>query len=132
MLRILSIIIIIFFILACSSNNRDKNDNYCNCDDLQLDLSYNHFFLENKTKPYSGYCLRKDKKGNVIERINYSKGKVNGTLTNYFENGQIETERDFEKNMQQGEMKQWDIEGNLLFHCIFERGKLDTVLIDNR
>lgn len=123
-------LIVTFF--SCTGNEKTETIESCDCGDLQLDILYNHFYLTDRTEPFTGMCNKVDNKGNIVEQINYLDGKVHGTLTRFFENGNIESERNYHNNQQQGDMKQWDIEGNLLIHCTYDRGELDSILIDNR
>ena len=117
-------------ILNSCSNIRDKE--VINCDDLQFDPLYNHFFLENRKEPYTGLCERKDRNGTLLETINYTEGKVDGTLTRYYPDGKKKEEINYTMNLQDGENNHWDEDGNLILKAIFKRGEMDSILIDNR
>lgn len=113
------------------SNNSDSNAT-CNCDNLTLDHLYNHFYIENRKYPYTGMCFKLNKKGDTLETINYEKGKIEGVLTTFYISGGKKTETTFKKNKYHGDFKEWDKNGNLLFHGKYDDGEYNTTLIDHR
>ena len=129
---------VIIFVLICSFTSCKSEENNsetiigCNCDNLTLDQLYNHFYIENRKHAYTGMCFKLDKKGDTLETINYNKGKVEGVLTKFYTSGKTKSETTFKKNKYHGDLKEWDENGVLIFHGIYDDGEYDSTLIDNR
>jgi len=120
-------------LISCNPDSKEsKNPAIQNCDDLILDPLYNHFYIEDRKLPYTGMCYKLNKKSDTTEIINYNKGKVEGIMTVFFESGNIKSTTSFKKNKYHGEFKEWNEEGELIFHCIYNDGEFDSTLFDNR
>ncbi|MBL4706744.1 MAG: hypothetical protein JKY54_19595, partial [Flavobacteriales bacterium] len=100
----------------------------CNCDDLIMDAKYNWFYLNDRKKPFEGICTKTNRDGAKLLERHYTTGKVNGSVSEWFANGQQRLSMEFEMNMQIGEMKEWTEDGELEYHALYDYGKLDTLL----
>jgi len=132
MSKLLINILIITLFFSCSLKENKSSLQKCNCDELQLDLLYNHFYLKDRKEPYTGLCYILNKKIDTLETRTYLKGKVDGILTKYYESGNKLSETTFSHNKYHGDHKEWDENGNLIFHCIYKKGSFDTTLVDYR
>jgi hypothetical protein len=101
----------------------------CNCQDLFLDDLYSHFYLEDRTKPYTGHCTGLDENGILSIEKEYVKGKLHGTVIKYYENGNIKEETEFDINFQHGESKKYDESGQLIFHREYHKGEFKRNLL---
>jgi len=118
---------------GCKSEpKKSLESSILNCDNLILDPLYNHFYTEDRKSPYTGLCFKLNKKGDTTETINYNLGKVEGVLTTFYASGTKKSETTFKKNKFHGDFKEWDENGNLLFHGVYDDGEFDTTLINNR
>ena len=124
---------LLFTVTSCISEHSNLLEvGRVNCDNLNLDPLYNHFYLENRKEPFTGLCYKLDKKSDTIETINYNKGKVEGVLTTFYPSGMKKTETSFKKNKHHGDYKEWNNDGILIFYGMYNDGEYDTTLIDNR
>jgi len=118
---------------ACSGEPADSSDmegevgeevTYCDCKELQFDQPYNNFYLEKPRDGFTGLCENLYSNGLPSLSKNFKKGKVHGKVISYYENGQIDEEKEFDMNFQVNDHFKYDESGNLIFHYRYERGKL--------
>lgn len=105
---------------------------HCDCSLLYLDEPYNHFYLTDRTKPYTGTCEVLGSNGTVIVLKNFKQGKLDGNYLEYFESGAIMHEWNFLENRQHGDQKIYDEKGKLLSHSVYYKGELDTIILTNK
>ena len=110
-----------------TSSEEVKEPSICNCDDLILDTGFNWFYLNDRLTPFNGTCTKEVNGVKLLER-EYSKGKVNGQVKEWHQNGQLKLSMEFDNNLQVGNMKEWDEEGILEYHGIYSFGKMDSLV----
>jgi len=95
-------IILIVCFTGCSDNNIKENNyfisNSCNCTDLILDELYNHFYLNERTSPFSGTCYEYFKNGEFSISKQFQEGKMEGEMIRYNKNGSIKSTMNFSQN----------------------------------
>ncbi len=75
---------ILFFFSKCQEKNNVKTVvNPCHCNDLIYDELYNHFFIEERTNPYTGKCQEYFKNGKVSLEKEFVDGKLDGKMITY-------------------------------------------------
>jgi antitoxin component YwqK of YwqJK toxin-antitoxin module len=121
-------IIIIFSCLISCSNNSNKNTiqhkgNSCDCTDLILDELYNHFFLKERTSPFTGTCYEFFKTGEISISKQFKDGKMDGKMIQFYTNGSIKSTMNFQQNKINGTAIIYDSFGkdSLIQH--FKNGK---------
>ncbi len=124
------------FIYSCGENKVAGSINHktlnakdsCICSDLILDELYNHFYLDDRTLPFTGTCKEYHKNGNLFKKIEYLEGKMDGVLLEYSKKNVLIKKNNFSKNMMHGDTFTYDKNGLLIFHGTYRRGKLDSVI----
>ena len=108
-------IIILFSCLVSCVNNLDTKEplleSNCNCTDLILDELYNHFFLEDRTSPFTGTCYEYFKNGNISISKKFKEGKMEGEMIRYNTNGSIKSIMNFQQNKINGQAIIYDSYG---------------------
>jgi antitoxin component YwqK of YwqJK toxin-antitoxin module len=105
----------------------DERD-YCECVELFFDEPYNYFYLEERSKPFTGTCESKNEKGIVIIKKTFEEGKLTGPYIEYFEDGTLLHEWNFLNNRQHGDQKIFNEKGDLILHSVYTKGDLDTIV----
>jgi antitoxin component YwqK of YwqJK toxin-antitoxin module len=106
----------------------DNDRDYCECAELFFDEPYNYFYLEERTKPFTGTCESKNEKGIVIVKKTFEEGKLTGPYIEYFEDGSILHDWNFLNNRQHGNQKIYNEKGDLIHHSVYNKGDLDTIV----
>ncbi|MFN3917029.1 MAG: toxin-antitoxin system YwqK family antitoxin [Flavobacteriales bacterium] len=106
-----------------------KEPDTCSCTALILDETYNHKYLYERTKPYTGVCIDKFPNGNFKMERHYKDGKVHGLFREWHINGTQKNEAFFEMNLQNGKATVWDDAGSIIYQADYTRGAVDTVYI---
>ena len=84
--------LVIFTLLHCivNCNSSVKNNtkssisyNNCHCDDLIYDELYNHFFIKERTVPFTGSCYEKYENGKIKLTKEFLNGKLHGNMLRY-------------------------------------------------
>lgn len=117
--------------LSCSSNKMKKAEDgseYCDCEFLGYDNLHNHFFLENRDKPYTGICKSFYPSGKLKQERELKNGKNDGFFREYTENGKLTEEGSFKNNRHHGTFKYFDKNGNLIHEATFNEG----VVVDEK
>ena len=121
------IIVILFTCLISCSNNLDNKEplleSNCNCTDLILDESYNHFFLNDRTLPFTGICYEYFKNGNISISKQFQDGKMEGEMIRYNKNGTIKSLMNFQKNKINGKAIIYDSYGKDSIVIYYKNGK---------
>lgn len=138
--------ICIIFLISCilSSTNQNK---VVQIDDLEL--KENLYYHENQTKPFSGVAVRKNRKGNLEEKMPIVNGLIHGHWVQWDDDGKISGEGDFDsgtgkfieyyasnkndilaeipyfRNLEHGKTKFFFENGNLSTLHPYKNGKLD-------
>lgn len=121
------------FIFSCGTEKHSVDLNAqsasCNCNDLYYDDLYAHFYVEDRTEPYTGICetfYKSNKKMKLHKE--FKNGKVDGVLKTYYENGILKEESQFELNFQHGFKKEYLPSGELFNHTVFRKGELQEIV----
>jgi len=130
------IAILYFLLTSCDSDKKDATTGsdsvVCNCNDLYFDDLYGHFYLEEKEQPYTGTCETFYKSNKQLKlHKEFKKGKVDGLLKSFYEDGTLKEESQFEINFQHGYKKLYSPSGELINHSVFRKGELEEVVIHN-
>ena len=131
---------ITLFLIGCGESKtkpesiiEDENtaidSNYCICSELIFDEPYNHFYRFEKREGFTGYCEEFYLDGKLKMTKNFVDGKLHGKMILYYDNGQIEEEKQFDMNFQTGEQITYTRKGEVKFHALYERGKQVKVLV---
>jgi antitoxin component YwqK of YwqJK toxin-antitoxin module len=99
---IVKVVILILCFTRCSDRNTKETKyfklNSCNCTDLILDELYNHFYLKERTSPFSGTCYEYFKNGVLSISKQLNEGKMEGEMIRYNKNGSIKSTMNFKQN----------------------------------
>ena len=133
------ILFILFLIVISSCNEKTKEDlpekktshetSNCSCGDLILDELYQHFYLNERTLPFTGICNENHKNGNLFRTKEFVEGKMDGEFIEYSDNNKLLKKWNFKKNKMHGDAFTYDTTGKLLFHGIYKNGILDSVVL---
>ena len=125
------------FFLSCGSSEhsevveQEKIDSaYCDCSELTFDQPYNHFWRFERRKGFTGTCEEFYPSGELKMTKSFIDGKVHGKLTIYYDNCQIEDQKEFDMNFQVGEQFTYTKKGELKYHARYKRGTLDTIFVN--
>ncbi len=122
-------ILILFSIFSCGSSDEDlEAEQICDCYELKLDPLYNRYFKTERKEPYTGKCQMFHPNGQVQMIKNLNEGKIHGMVYTYYENGQLEFEREYDMNFQLGDEFYYNVQGKLIHHKIFNRSHLKEVV----
>lgn len=106
-----------------------SDSTWCNCGALVFSEPYNHFYLTDKRKGFTGKCEEFYPSGQVKTEKNFKEGKLHGKMFTWYENGQLEEEKEFDMNFQTGEMIHYTSRGEVKFHALYKRGKQVSILV---
>lgn len=106
-----------------------ETQTYCDCSELFFDEPYNRFYLDDPKEPFTGKCEGFHPNGELALEKNFKEGKVHGKMITYFDNGLKKDEREFEDNFQVGEQITRNRRGEIVYHALYERGKLKEILV---
>lgn len=113
-------------IQSCDSDNKAESSDVvdiCNCDDLRYDELYNVMHILGVETPFTGTCEYRYNEDQVKEARKYVEGKMHGEMKTWHPNGQLAIISNFKKNLQHGELKEFDDQGNLVRHADYQNGK---------
>ena len=85
----------------------------CDCSEIYFDQPYNQFYYSEK------------------EHKSFVEGKVHGKHFLYYDNGQIEEEKEFDMNFQIGEQIIYSKKGEVIYHALYKRGVQTQLLVSN-
>jgi antitoxin component YwqK of YwqJK toxin-antitoxin module len=125
MIRYIPCFFLSIFILASCKNDEtatESDADYCDCEMLALDNLYNHFYLEDRSVPYTGVCKLFHKNGQLKQERELVDGKNNGYYRVYSESGVLLEEGSFLNNRHHGVFKYFDESGNLIVEAEYENG----------
>ena len=117
------LVLAIYLITACT-NGAKKSVEKCNCNDLILDEPYNHYYLEERTVPFTGTCVEFNKNGTLNLTKDFVDGKLHGNMNRYLPNEDKLSTVEFEKNFIHGKAIVFDHQGNDSIVEEYKRGKL--------
>lgn len=103
----------------------------CDCSEIYFDEPYNHFYYSERDKGYTGTCESFHANGEKKEHKNFVDGKVHGKHFLYYNNGQIEEEKEFDMNFQIGEQIIYSKKGEVIYHALYTRGNQTKLLVSN-
>lgn len=115
---------------SINENETIIENDVCNCLELSLDEPYNHFYLTDRTKPFTGVCEQANTQNKVILKKTFKNGKLDGPYLEYFDNGQLKHEWNFTENRQHGDQKIYNESGQLIHHSKHIKGDLDTIYLN--
>ena len=102
---------------------------YCNCQDLTFNEPYNHFYLTEERKGFTGRCEEFYPGVQVSVEKNFVNGKLHGKHTTWYESGQVKEEKEYDTNFQVGEQITYTSKGEVKFHALYKRGVQTKVLV---
>ncbi len=120
------VIILFSCLISCSNNLETKEsllESNCNCTDLILDELYNHFFLDERTLPFTGTCYEYFKNGNISISKQFQEGKMEGKMIRFHSNGVIKSSAGFQQNKIDGKAIIYDSFGKDSIVQVFKKGK---------
>lgn len=123
----IKVFFLILFVVSCnySTKNKDLNHiNSCVCSDLILDELYNHFYLKQRTDPFTGICNEYYKNGRIKFSKELTNGKVDGALTHYRKDGSIRSIAYYKQNKINGKSIIYSISGEDSLVNLYKNGKL--------
>jgi antitoxin component YwqK of YwqJK toxin-antitoxin module len=124
-MRINFLIILFGSILLSCNNDKDNNtvkEDFCDCEMLAHDNLFNHFYLEDRKKPYTGVCKSFYQNGQIKQERELANGKNNGFFRNYSESGILLEEGAFLDNRHHGWFKYYDEQGELIIEVEYNNG----------
>lgn len=122
---LIGIISILFFFSKCQEENNVKTVvNPCHCNDLIYDELYNHFFIEERTNPYTGKCQEYFKNGKVSLEKEFVDGKLDGKMITYRKSGKVISIVELKLNFIDGKTIFYDKMGNDSLVQYYKRGEL--------
>lgn len=110
-------------------DNTANDSTYCNCNELVFDEPYNHFYLTEKRKGFTGKCEDFYPDGQKKTEKNFLEGKLHGKVITWYKNGQVHEEKQFDMNFQTGEQITYTDKGEVKFHALYKRGNQTEVLV---
>lgn len=120
------------FMVSCESKKPEisieTEQDFCDCVELFFDEPYNYFYLNERSKPFTGTCETKNEKGILVLKKTFEEGKLTGPYIEYFDNGALLHEWNFLNNRQHGDQKIYNEEGELVHHSVYSKGDLDTII----
>ena len=93
---------------------------------MVYDEPYNHYYLEERTLPYTGMCMELNKNGALKLTKMFVEGKMQGEMIRYQKNGQRASLVEFDQNFIHGKAIFYDVSGNDSVVQQYHRGKLVT------
>lgn len=105
------------------------DSNNCSCAELIFDEPYNHFFRFERRDGFTGKCEDFHPNGEKKMEKNFVDGKLHGKFFLYYDNGQIDEEKEFDNNFQTGEQITYSKKGEVIFHALYKRGNQTKVLV---
>jgi len=103
-LRIISLIIIVLFFVACGSNTKKV---YWDSGKLQSEVHYMDGEMHGRAVWYY-------ENGNVQQELNYNHGNINGEMKRYYSNGTLESVSYYKNGLLNGEALTYSREGVLV------------------
>jgi antitoxin component YwqK of YwqJK toxin-antitoxin module len=114
---------LIVLFTACKNNETQAADeDFCDCEMLALDNLYNHFYLEDRSVPYTGVCKIFHKNGQLKQERQIVDGKNNGYYRVFSESGIMLEEGGFLNNRHHGTFRYFDDNGDLIIEVEYENG----------
>ena len=98
----------------------------CHCDDLIYDELYNHFYIKDRTLPFSGRCYEKYKSGKIKLTKEFLNGKLHGDMLRYREDSSKISLVEFQYNFIDGKALFYDTQGKDSMVQYFKKGELVT------
>lgn len=115
--------VLLFVITACKNGEKTSDEqDFCDCEMLAIDNLYNHFYLEDRSVPYTGICKVFHKNGQLKQERQIVDGKNNGYYRVYSESGILLEEGNFLNNRHHGIFKYFDENGALIIEVEYENG----------
>ena len=116
-------VLAIYLTTACTNGAKNRAKK-CNCNDLILDEPYNHYYLKERTVPFTGTCVEFNNNGTLNLTKDFVDGKLHGNMVRYRPNGDKLSTVEFEKNFIHGKAIVFDLNGNDSIVEEYKRGKL--------
>ncbi|MDA9809700.1 hypothetical protein N9C59_05200 [Flavobacteriales bacterium] len=129
--RYLILISAILWTIACNETADKasitiKNEAYCNCNDLIYDELYNHFYIDERNKPYTGICYERYESKKIKLTKEFKEGKLHGNMIRFKEDSTKISLVEFENNFIHGKAIFYDSMGNDSVVQTYKRGALVT------
>ena len=114
----------LFLLCKCANNGLKNSDEKCNCGELILDVPYNHYYLKERTFPFTGTCIMVNSNGTINFTKDFVDGKMHGNMIRYRSNGTKLSSVEFDKNFINGKAIVYDINGKDSIIQQYKRGEL--------
>lgn len=120
---------LLHFMVNCNSSGKNNSkssisSNNCHCDDLIYDELFNHFFIKERTVPFTGSCYEKYENGKIKLTKEFLNGKLHGDMIRFREDSSKISMVEFQDNFIEGRAIFYDIQGNDSVVQYFKKGKL--------
>lgn len=119
-LNFIGLSLIVLSLVSCEN---DTKLTYIDCERLNLDIKYNHFYETDRTVPYNGECRTFFQGGKVKQVREIQNGKNHGSYKEFDENGVLREEGVFYENLHHGVFKYYNDEGELIEQVEYALGR---------
>jgi len=83
------------------------------------------FFLPDQIKPYTGKCVVYFNNSEIVKQeMSFKNGKLEGTLINYYCNGNIKRKGEYSNGLYNGKWEQWAEDGKKLYEVHYQNDTL--------
>ena len=115
--------------IQCNGSEKSNSESSfatknCHCNDLIYDELYNHFYIEERTSPYTGKCVEYYESGEISLEKNFIDGKMHGNMLRFRKNGIRKSLVEFKLNFIDGKAIFYNLQGKDSVIQQYKRGKL--------
>jgi antitoxin component YwqK of YwqJK toxin-antitoxin module len=93
-----------------------------------LHLENRNGIVYHEKNPFTGSVFELNEKNDTIALFGFYKGKEHGEWKHFYDNGQIQEIRYFDKGVKIKTLKRWWENGQLQFQCTFKNGEYEGTL----
>jgi antitoxin component YwqK of YwqJK toxin-antitoxin module len=122
MIRLVTFLFLSILFSACQETPEQVD--FVDCERLNYDPLYNHYYETERDKPYSGVCKVFYQGGKLMQYREMKDGKNNGKYEYYSPEGVLLEEGTFLDNLHHGVFKYYDEQGSLKQQAEFYYGNL--------
>ncbi len=83
-------------------------------------------------KPFNGIIQAFYDNDNLQDEAEYTDGHIGGVQREYYENGQMKSEYFKYFAKPEGDWREWDEQGNLLYHSIWKEGEKVKIIVPRK
>jgi antitoxin component YwqK of YwqJK toxin-antitoxin module len=121
MIKLVSLSLVVFFISSCGTTTSEEK--YMDCERLNYDPLYNHFYETDRDKPYTGSCKVFYPGGILQQSREIVDGKNHGEYKVYNEQGVLIEEGGFYENLHHGHFRYYNEHGELTDEIEYVHGR---------